>query len=137
MLSNTTVLQQQQLGCHVSSFSVYSMECLSVGSFCSKAPSAKTATGKPMTIKEVEEWCRKTPTNVKGMISVEGYIAGEKRYDQPNLTVKYLLYTGINGRKGEFPAVMLFFKKEAWNIEVGVCIFVYSCVRIQCESVYV
>ncbi len=75
-------------------------------------------TGTPTSITELDEKSQRK-IDLTGMITVEGYIAGEKRHDQPNQTVKYLLYNGFTGpKRGEFPAVMLFFKKEAWNIEV-------------------
>ena len=53
------------------------------------------------------------------MTSVEGYIAREKGYDTPTRTIKYLLYSGFEGKKGLLPAVMLFFKMEAWDVEVS------------------
>jgi hypothetical protein len=58
---------------------------------------------------------------IRGFVSVEGYVAREGAYDKPNQTFKYLLYSGLDGgKKGVLPAVMLFFKREAWDVEVGV-----------------
>ena len=55
------------------------------------------------------------------IVCVVGYVCGERRFDEPNNTVKYLLHSGYDKKKqhGIFPAVMLFFKQElCWNIEV-------------------
>ena len=73
------------------------------------------------SIRELGEWCTDPKAEIRGQISVDGFIAREGAYDVPNQTYKYLLYSSIDGaKKGVFPAVMLFFKKEAWDVEVGV-----------------
>ena len=111
------------------------------GSFYSNAASSKTASGKsvPVTIRDLDERARSKASDLGGMVTVEGYIAGENRFDQPNQTVKYLLFSGITNKKGDFPAVMLFFKKEAWNVDVSfvcvcgcVCVCVRACVCVVC-----
>lgn len=73
------------------------------------------------SISDLGEWSKKSQGGeTTSMVSVEGYIAREKGYDTPTHTIKYLLYSGLGGKKevGVFPAVMLFFKMEAWDIEV-------------------
>ncbi len=70
------------------------------GSFCSNAPSARTVTGKSVMIWELDERSRAS-TDIGGMVSVEGFIAGEKRFDQPSQTVKYLLFTGFTNKRGD------------------------------------
>lgn len=76
----------------------------------------------------------KSTTEQNVLISVEGYIAEASRYDEPARTVKYLLYHGYEEKPkpgffpkhGVFPAVMLFFKSEAWEIEVSMLVVMFK-----------
>lgn len=57
---------------------------------------------------------------IQGLVAVDGFIARDGAYDTPNQTFKYLLYSGLEGgKKGVFPAVMLFFKRDVWDVEVS------------------
>lgn len=81
---------------------------------------ARLPSSTTMTVQELGDWSFST-VEIRSLVSVEGYTAREGNYDVPNQTVKYLLYSGLEngGRRGVFPAVMLFFKKEVWDVEVS------------------
>ena len=70
------------------------------------------------TIKDISQKTKQNkPGTLPQILSVVGYIAGEKRLDYENQTTKYLLFNDYDekSKRGISPAVMLFFyNTEVW-----------------------